>query len=83
MKAITVSDLKANVGKIVDEALAGEPSLIFRNGKFAILRPVEVVADDTKLHQQWIDEALASGPAEEKSEVEWQALKRRGLTNRK
>jgi virulence-associated protein VagC len=83
MKAITVSELKANVGKIVDQALAGEPSLIFRNGKFAILRPIEVMADDTKLHQQWIDEAFAGGPAEEKRQAHWQALKRRALAKRK
>jgi antitoxin (DNA-binding transcriptional repressor) of toxin-antitoxin stability system len=83
MKTITVSELKANVGKVVDGVLAGEPTLIFRNGKFAILRPVEVIPQETKLHQQWIDEALASGPAEEKTEADWQALKRRALSKRK
>ena len=83
MKAITVSELKANVAKIVDQALAGEPSLIFHNRKFAVLQTIEVMADDTKLHQQWIDEAFGSGPAEEKSEADWQALKRRALAKRK
>ena len=76
MKTVTISELKANLGKIVDDALAGEPALIFRNGKFAILRPVDVVPDDSKLHQQWIDDALASGPAEEKTEADWEVLKR-------
>jgi antitoxin (DNA-binding transcriptional repressor) of toxin-antitoxin stability system len=83
MRTITVSELKAKVGKIVDQAIAGEPVLIVRNGRFAILRPTEVVPDDTALHQAWIDQAIASGPAEEKSEADWQALKRRTLSRRK
>jgi hypothetical protein len=62
MKAITVSELKANVGKIVDEVLEGEPCLIVRNGKFALLRSTDVIPDESALHQAWIDEALASGP---------------------
>ena len=83
MKTITVSQLKAGVGKIVEQAIAGEPFLIVRNGKFAILRPTEVVPDDTKLHQRWIDQAMASGPAAEKSEADWRALKLRALGKRK
>ena len=78
-----MSELKARVGKIVDEAIAGEPVLIVRNGRFAILRQTEVVPEETALHQAWIDEALASGEAEEKTEAHRQALKRRALRKRK
>ena len=83
MKAITVSELKANIGKIVDQAIAGEPCLIVRNGRFALLRSTEIVTRETALHQKWIDEALSSGPAEEKTEADWRALRSRVLSKRK
>jgi len=41
------------------------------------------MANDTKLHQQWIDEAFAGAPAEEKSEADWQAPRQRALAKRK
>ena len=83
MKAFTVSELKANVGKIVDEVLEGEPCLIVRNGKFALLRSTEVIPDESALHQTWIDQGLASGVPEEKTEPDWRSLKRRVLAKRK
>ena len=83
MKTVTVSQLKANVGKIVDDAISGKPCLIVRGGKFALLRPTEVVPEETALHQKWVDEALASGIAEEKTEADWRALRRRALASRR
>jgi prevent-host-death family protein len=82
MKAITVSELKARAGKVVDDAIAGTPCLIVRNGKFAILQPTEVIPADSAKHQKWMDEAFASGAAEEKTEADWRALKRRALGGR-
>ena len=83
MKTITVSELKTNAGRVVDEAIAGKPCLIMRNGKFALLKLTEVVPADSAVHQKWIDEALASGSAEAKTEADWRALKRRALSGRR
>jgi len=38
---------------------------------------------NTARDQRWIDEALASGPAEPKSPADWDALKERALGNRR
>ena len=83
MRAFTVSELKSNVGKIVDKVLEGEPCLIVRNGKFALLRSTEVIPDESALHQAWIDEGLASGAPQVKTESDWRKLKLRVLAKRK
>jgi hypothetical protein len=54
-----------------------------KNEGYGCLFKRQIPPDDTELHQFWIDEALASGPTEEKSEAEWQALKRRVLRKRR
>ena len=46
-----------------------------------VLQSVEQSPLPTALHQQWIDEALASGPAEAKTEADWAVLKDRVLGN--
>ncbi|HEY2084064.1 MAG TPA: hypothetical protein VGI88_14880 [Verrucomicrobiae bacterium] len=43
---------------------------------------VEEVAA-TKLHQSWIDEAIASGPARPASKNQWQQIQRRALQRAK
>jgi hypothetical protein len=47
------------------------------------LEEVEQVPQPTALHQQWVDEGLASGPAEPKTQADWDALKERVLRNRR
>ena len=47
-----------------------------------ILEKIEQLPLPTELHQQWIDEALASGPAEPKTQADWAALKERVLGRR-
>jgi putative addiction module CopG family antidote len=46
------------------------------------LEKTEQLPPPTELHQQWIDEALASGPPEPKSQADWDALKARVLSRR-
>jgi len=59
-------------GRYIDE---GE---VVRAG-LRVLESVEQVPLPTELHQQWIDEGLASGPAEPKTPADWEALKTRVL----
>lgn len=37
----------------------------------------------TKLHQSWIDEAIASGPARPASQKQWQQIRRRAIQRAK
>jgi putative addiction module CopG family antidote len=48
-----------------------------------VLEEVEQVPQPTALHQRWVDEGLASGPAEPKTQADWDALKERVLRNRR
>ena len=48
-----------------------------------VLEDVEQGAQPTVLHQRWVDEGLASGPAEPKTQADWDALKERVLSPRR
>ena len=59
-------------GRYIDQNEAVRAGLRF-------LETMEQLPPPTELHQQWIDEALASGPAETKTQGDWDALKERVL----
>jgi putative addiction module CopG family antidote len=77
---VTLTDYYENlVQKLVKQGRYLDPSEAVRAG-LRILETVEQLPPPTELHQQWIDEALASGPAEPKTQADWDALKERILS---
>jgi hypothetical protein len=55
------------------------PEAAWPDGTIVRVEPIESLEPATALHQQWVDEGLASGPAEPKTEADWNALKDRVL----
>ena len=55
------------------------PEAAWLDGTLVRVEPVESPEAVTALHQRWVDEGLASGPAALKSQAEWDALKDRVL----
>ncbi len=45
MKACTPSSVKVNMAKVFDAALAGQPTIIFRKGRLAIVKEYDPQAD--------------------------------------
>ena len=76
---VTLTDYYENlVQKLVKQGRYLDSNEAVRAG-LRILETVEQLPLPTELHQQWIDEALASGPAEPKTQADWDALKERIL----
>ena len=55
------------------------PEAAWPDGTLVQMEPVASPEAVTALHQQWVDEGLASGPAEPKTKADWNALKDRVL----
>lgn len=78
---ITLTDYYENlVQELVRRGRYTDQNEVVRAG-LRVLENVEQMPLPTALHQQWIDEALASGPAEAKTQADWDALKGRVLGN--
>jgi putative addiction module CopG family antidote len=79
---VTLTDYYENlVQDLVRQGRYTDQNEVVRAG-LRILEKVEQLPLPTELHQQWIDEALASGPAERKTPADWAALKERVLARR-
>jgi hypothetical protein len=55
------------------------PEAAWPDGTIVRMEPVASPEAATALHQRWVDEGLASGPAEAKTAADWNALKERVL----
>ena len=55
------------------------PEAAWPDGTIVRVEAIESSEAATAQHQQWVDEGLASGPAEPKTEADWNALKDRVL----
>ena len=55
------------------------PDAVLPEGTKVRIEPIESLEAATTLHQRWVDEGLASGPAASKSQADWDALKDRAL----
>lgn len=79
---VTLTDYYENlVQKLVKQGRYTDQNEVVRAG-LRMLETVEQLPLPTELHQRWIDEGLASGPAEPKSQADWNALKERVLQRR-
>lgn len=79
---VTWTDYYENlVQKLVKQGRYTDQNEVVRAG-LRVLEKIEQLPLSTELHQQWIDEALASGPAEPKTQADWDALKERVLSHR-
>jgi putative addiction module CopG family antidote len=79
---VTWTDYYENlVQKLVKQGRYLDQNEVVRAG-LRVLEKIEQLPLSTELHQQWIDEALASGPAEPKTQADWDALKERVLSHR-
>ena len=79
---ITLSNYYENlVQQLVKQGRYLDQNEVVRAG-LRILEQAGQLPPATELHQQWIDEALASGPAEPKTQADWDALKEQVLTRR-
>ncbi len=87
MKEVTLTELRRNIFRLVDEALAtGEPIMVKRNGQRVIIRPDRPMpleeTTDAWLEARWrrkfgdalseIDEGLTLQEIEEAGEAYWQ-----------
>jgi hypothetical protein len=43
MKLLSISELKASAGRVVDRALAGRPQYVFRDGAVVMISKVELL----------------------------------------
>jgi putative addiction module CopG family antidote len=78
---VTLTDYYENlVQKLVKQGRYTDQNEVVRAG-LRVLEKIEQLPLSTELHQQWIDEALASGPAEPKTQADWDALKERVLSH--
>src|ERR1035437_4362048 len=78
---VTWTDYYENlVQKLVKQGRYTDQNEVVRAG-LRVLEKIEQLPLSTELHQQWIDEALASGPAEPKTQADWDALKERVLNH--
>ena len=66
------------IQRLVKQGRYTDQNEVVRAG-LRMLESIEQLPLPTELHQQWIDEALASGPAEIKTQADWDALKERVL----
>jgi hypothetical protein len=66
-------------GTIENGVIKLPPEAAWPDGTLVRVEPVESPEAVTALHQRWVDEGLASGPAASKSQAEWDALKDRVL----
>ena len=64
-------------GTIENGVVKLPPEAAWPDGTIVRVEPIELLEPATALHQQWVDEGLASGPAEPKTEADWSALKDR------
>ncbi len=79
---VTLTDYYENlVQKLVKQGRYLDQNEAVRAG-LRLLETVEQLPLPAALHQSWIDEALASGPAEPKTRADWDALKERVLNRR-
>ena len=79
---VTLTDYYENlVQRLVKQGKYADQNEVVRAGLRA-LETIEQMPLPTALHQQWIDEALADGPAEPKSQGDWDTLKERVLGRR-
>jgi putative addiction module CopG family antidote len=69
------------IQRLVKQGRYTDQNEVVRAG-LRMLESIEQLPLPTELHQQWIDEALASGPAETKTQADWDALKERVLGRR-
>jgi putative addiction module CopG family antidote len=76
---VTLTDYYENlIQRLVKQGRYLDQNEAVRAG-LRILETIEQLPLPTELHQQWIDEALADGPAEPKTQADWDALKKRVL----
>jgi putative addiction module CopG family antidote len=76
---VTLTDYyESLVQKLVKQGRYLDQNEAVRAG-LRLLETMEQLPLPTELHQTWIDEALASGPAEPKTQTDWDALKERVL----
>jgi putative addiction module CopG family antidote len=79
---VTLTDYYENlVQKLVKQGRYLDQNEAVRAG-LRLLETIEQFPPPTELHQPWIDEALASGSAEPKTQADWDALKERVLGHR-
>lgn len=79
---VTLTDYYENlIHDLVQQGRYTDPNEVVRAG-LRVLEKVEQLPLPTELHQQWIDESLAAGPAEPKTQADWDALKDRVLGQR-
>jgi putative addiction module CopG family antidote len=79
---VTLTDYYENlVQDLVKQGRYTDPNEVVRAGLRA-LQAIEQMPLPTEIHQGWIDEGLASGPAEPKTQADWSALKERVLARR-
>ena len=79
---VTLTDYYENlVQKLVKQGRYLDQNEAVRAG-LRFLETMEQLPPPTEWHQQWVDEALASGPAEPKSQADWDTLKERVLSRR-
>jgi hypothetical protein len=64
-------------GTIENGVVKLPPGAAWPDGTLVRVEPIESPESATALHQQWVNEGLASGPAEPKTEADWNALKDR------
>ena len=56
MKVCTPSYVKTNIGKVLDAAFQGQPTVIFRKGRLAVLKEYDPQTDSLSRLQAAFDE---------------------------
>jgi phage terminase large subunit-like protein len=72
-----LSSIMSYTGTIEKGLVKLPPEATWPDGTIVRVEAIESPEPTTALHQQWVDEGLASGPAEPKSQADWNALKDR------
>ena len=75
MKTCNLSEAKGSLGKLADDALRGQPTIISRKGKLVILRAYEPF--DSKEFDGLIDEGIRSDHVLLTDSI-WKGIRQRG-----
>ncbi|HEX3626359.1 MAG TPA: hypothetical protein VH280_13145 [Verrucomicrobiae bacterium] len=82
--SIVLKDVPEDLRVRLEHSASANRRTVDQEAVWRLERSFEVDSSlDSPRHQQWIDEALASGPAEPKTQADWDGLRKRVLKQRK
>lgn len=81
--SIVLKDVPEDLRVRLEHSASANRRTVDQEALSRLERSFEIDVSETPRHQRWIDEALAGGPAESKSQADWDALKKRVLKERK